>query len=384
MSGDVKHFSSLGFLQFPIEPAEPAKNFEQVRAGLENLQLSAGALIVLPEMWSTGFAYGQLETLAASTDGILQELAGLARRHNCILAGSLPELAVSAQGTYLYNTLYIVGAEGIHGFYRKQQIFAFGGEGKSFRAGSEPRPIVTPQGRIGCLVCYDLRFPDLARSQCQQGADLLICSAQWPAVRREQWRTLLRARAIENQTFLVACNGCGKVDGVELGGYSAIIDPEGEVLFEAGSGSSAESRTPSWQVRDSFRARFNSFAIAPYSFADTSKICGSARECLELVYGRKNVGQMVIYCALGQNACSESELSALQDARRQGDFLLVGVLPEEEGLAAQKERQGVAGKTGETKNVLRSLAALGCVDAVCSLKDFSPADLAQLGELLSR
>lgn len=381
MSDTTPLFPFLAVLQFPIDLAEPAKNLDKVRAGLESLNPTAGTLIVLPEMWPTGFAYGRYAELAADTDRILGELAGLAGRYDCLLAGSQPELVVGARQSHLYNTLYVVGTAGILGAYRKQQIFVFGGEGEAFTAGSEPRPIVTPWGRIGCLVCYDLRFPQLARSQCQQGADLLICSAQWPALRREQWRVLLRARAMENQTFLVASNGCGTVDGVDLGGCSAIIDPEGEVLFEAGDESCAEVRSASWQVRQAYRTRFNSFAVASYPFDDAAKICDSAADCLALVSARKAVGQRLVYCAVGRNPCGTDDLEALQQARRQGDFLLVGLLPAE---ADDPEGQGEADRSaGRIGDILRSLAALGCVDAVCSLEDFSAEDLLRLGELLA-
>jgi D-glycero-beta-D-manno-heptose 1-phosphate adenylyltransferase len=384
MPDNSELFPSLGFLQFPIVLADPGKNLEQVRSGLARLRQTDGALIVLPELWSTGFAYGRFDELAAGSGEILQELAGLAGRYNCLLAGSLPELVVNGHESYLYNTLYIVGTDGIFGSYRKQQVFAFGGEGKAFTSGFEPRPVVTPRGRIGCLVCYDLRFPELARSQCQQGADLLICSAQWPAVRREHWRTLLRARALENQTFLVACNACGLSDGMELGGYSAIIDPEGKVLFEAAGCRSSVSLQPSWMVRESYRARFTSFAVAAYAFADEGKICRSAADCLDLVSLRRGVGQRIVYCAIGQSAMGQADLDALQDARRQGDFLLVGVLPAEGGSAVAKEEGDRADQVDGKEEILRCIAALGCVDAVCLLEDFSDDDLVRLGELLSR
>ncbi len=363
MPGESRLFSSLGFVQFPIELAEPEKNLEQVRAGLQSLDLPGGSLIVLPELWSCGFAYGQLEAIAADTDGVLRRLIDLARQYNCVLAGSLPERMNAGRQTRLYNTLYIVGAEGIYGSYRKQQIFAYGGEMKTFAAGTEPRPIITPHGRIACLVCYDLRFPLLARSQCQQGADLLVCPAEWPSVRIEQWLTLLQARAIENQTFVVACNSCGTVDGVELGGYSSIIDPQGNVMAQATADPQAAIVQVDWQVRDAFRSRFNTFAPAPYSFADEGKICGSVGECLELIIRRKSIGQNTVYWELDGDTFGESELMALQDARRKGDFLLVGMFP------------------GGEKS-LRAIAALGCVDAVCSLQDFSADDLGRLGKLL--
>lgn len=378
MADPAALFSSLGFLQFPLELAEPWKNLEQVKVGLESLHRTDRALIVLPEMWSTGFAYGRLTGLAASTADILGELTRLADRYNCLLAGSLPELEGSDHEERLYNTLYIVGSAGVCGTYRKQQIFAFGGEGQAFSAGFEPRPVTTPWGRIGCLVCYDLRFPDLARSQCQRGADLLICSALWPAARREHWRFLLRARAIENQTFLVACNGCGTIGGMELGGYSAIISPEGEVLFEASGSRSSVSLQPFWQVRETFRARFASFAVNTYDYADEGKICRSAADCLELVNCRKNIGQRIVYCAIGLAGLDQAALSALQEARRQGDFLLVGLMPGENGSTVSND-----GQVGKEEN-LRFLAALGCVDAVCSLQDFSAAEMAGLGRLLQR
>lgn len=381
MSGSTELFPALGFLQFPIELGEPEKNLVQVRSGLESLRSVDGALIVLPEMWSTGFAYNRLTELAAGTAEILRQLADLAGQFHCILAGSLPELAVRGGKSYLYNTMHVVGPDGVYGTYRKQQVFSYGGEGKAFSAGFDPSPVDTPGGRIGCLVCYDLRFPDIARNQCQQGADLLICSAQWPAARREHWRTLLRARAIENQTFIVACNGCGTVDGVELGGFSAVIDPEGKVLFEAGSARSSVSLLPSWQVRDSFRSRFTSFAVASYPYDYKRKICQSAADCLKLVRSRKGIGQRLVYCVVGQAGAGPADLAALQDARRQGDFLLVGVQPA--AIAVLENGEAGVGQAGDEGDPLSSLAALGCVDAVCSLRDFSAHDLASLGKLLS-
>jgi len=381
MSESTALFPALGFLQFLIELGEPEKNLVQVSSGLEALRATDGALIVLPEMWSTGFAYDRLIELASGTSNILGQLADLAGKFHCILAGSLPELVVSGGKSHLYNTMYIVGPGGVYGTYRKQQVFAYGGEGKAFSAGLDLGPVVTPYGQIGCLICYDLRFPDIARSQCQQGADLLICSAQWPAARREHWRTLLRARAIENQTFIVACNGCGTVDRVELGGYSAVIDPEGNVLFEAGSSSSSVSLLPAWQVRDSFRARFTSFAVSTYSFDDKRKICRSAADCLKLISSRKDIGQRFVYYAIGQAGIGSADLTALQDARRQGDFLLVGVLPAATGIS-EKGEDGMW-SAGDEENILTFLAALGCVDAVCSLRKFSAQDLVLLGTLLS-
>ena len=358
-------FSGLACIQFRIELGEPERNLGCIAGVLATAGDLTGTLVVLPEMWSSGFAYGRLEAMAEATPTMLAGLTELARRHRCILAGSMPEKAGSGAEGRFYNTLYVTGADGVLGTYRKQQIFAFGGEGEDFVPGFEPYPVATPLGLLGCLVCYDLRFPDLARTQCQQGADLLICPAQWPLVRIGHWRTLLQARAIENQTFLVACNGCGIVDGMELGGGSAIIDPQGTILAEAGSGAGPQLvlARPDWRLREEYRSRFRSFAVAAYPFRDERKILPTATGCLGLLRKRKELGQRLVCRGISGQPGAE-ELQALEDARRFGDFLLV-VLP--------------SGAGGDDD--CRIYAALGCVDAVCRLTGWSEADLAQLREL---
>lgn len=380
INGGMKLFSSLGFIQFAIERAEPRKNLEAIASALQVIQNRERQLIVLPEMWSCGFAYGRLDEMAEVTAALLAELAVLARSHNCIFAGSLPERIDREAAGRVYNTLYIVGAEGVIGFYRKQRIFTFGGEGEAFAPGENPHPVATSMGSIGCLVCYDLRFPELARSQCQQGADFLICSAEWPTARIEHWRTLLKARAIENQTFVVACNACGVIDGVEFGGYSAIIDPEGKVLVEAAAAPEVATAHPDWRIREDFRSRFRSFAAAPYSFSDALKICRSADDCLSRVTGRKATGQRVRFYEMEHSDCRALHLESLEEARRQGDFLLVG-LRSEGGCAAVSARKGGAERSADLADIMRYIAALGCVDAVCQLDDFSPEELIRLGEL---
>ena len=358
-------FTGLACIQFRIELGEPEINLGHIAGVLTSAGDLTDTLVVLPELWSSGFAYGRLDAMAEATGTMLAELAVLARRHRCILAGSMPEKGCGGKAGPFFNTLYVTGADGVLGSYRKQQIFAYGGEGRDFVPGFEPYPVATPLGLLGCLVCYDLRFPELARTQCQQGADLLICPAQWPLARIGHWRTLLQARAIENQTFLVACNGCGNVDGMELGGGSAIIDPHGNILAEADSGASPQlvMARPDWQLREEYRSRFRSFAVAAYPFRDERKIVQTASACLELLRRRKDLGQKLICCEVSGQVGVEG-LQALEDARRCGDFMLV-ILP----AAAE----GDAG--------CRFYAALGCVDAVCRLPGWSESDLAQLREL---
>ncbi len=233
---EMKSTKSLfaGFLQFDVRIGDIAHNVSSVEAGLAeiaaaNERISPG-IIVLPELWATGFAYDKLPELAFETDVILEKMQALSAKYQVSIAGSLPEYS----GHSYYNTLYISGPEGLAGSYRKQRLFGPMQEDAFFTPGSETRPIQTDLGPIGGLVCYDLRFPELLREQTCHGADLLVIPAQWPAARVNHWRILIQARAIENQMFVIAANRCGTTGDTTFGGHSMIVGPDGTILLEAG------------------------------------------------------------------------------------------------------------------------------------------------------
>jgi len=228
-----------GYLQFDVQSGDPAKNLSLVRKGLAEIagshSLLSPGIIVLPELWATGFAYEKLPALALAIPELLDTLRELAAVYRVFLAGSLPEYA---ENTY-YNTLYIIGPEGKVGTYRKQRLFAPMAEDTFFSPGSKPCPIETSLGPVAGLVCYDLRFPELLRQQAALGANLLVVPAQWPAARVNHWRILLQARAIENQMFVVAANRCGTTGDTTFGGHSMLVGPDGSILLEAGDGEEA-------------------------------------------------------------------------------------------------------------------------------------------------
>jgi predicted amidohydrolase len=120
------------------------------------------------------------------------------------------------------------------GVYRKIHLFSLLGEDRVFSAGDRWLAADTSIGKIGVIICYDLRFPELSRRLAVEGAQILCIPAQWPKPRDEHWRTLLLARAIENQFFVVASNTCGMIGKLDFFGTSMIIGPRGEVLAEAG------------------------------------------------------------------------------------------------------------------------------------------------------
>ncbi len=228
--------SAAGFLQFRVRFGDPAANLAVMREQLAALAPPPGSLVLLPELWAGGFAYTTLARQAAAGPKLLAALAEEARRRQIHLAGSLPEAGrgqASAARLY-YNTLYLVGPGGVLGGYRKQRLFAPMDEPSYFQPGASfPHPLAAPWWPLGGLVCFDLRFPQLAAAQVRQGATLLLVAAQWPRLRLEHWQVLLRARAIENQVFVLACNTCGRVGDTDFAGHSMLIAPDGTLLVAA-------------------------------------------------------------------------------------------------------------------------------------------------------
>ena len=225
-----------GFLQFDVQSGAIEKNLSRVREGLAEIaathkHISPG-IIVLPELWATGFAYEELPKLSKTIPALLKKLQELTVKYQIFIAGSLPEYSDNSY----YNSLFITGPDGTVGAYRKQHLFNPMAEDTFFTPGSNPKPVQTSLGPVAGLVCYDLRFPELLRKQTALGADLLVVPAQWPAARVNHWRILLQARAIENQMFVVAANRCGTTGDTTFGGHSMIIGPDGEILLEAGEG----------------------------------------------------------------------------------------------------------------------------------------------------
>ena len=213
----------VSILQHDIAWGNPTEN----RQHLEQLIESApeADLYVLPEMWSTGFAT-EPEGLAERDDATLQWMKQMALRYDTALAGSV---AVEENGKF-YNRLYCVKPDGVVEYYDKHHLFSYGGEDKHYACGNK-RVVVEWRGvRFLLTVCYDLRFPVWMR-YCGD-YDAMLCVANWPTVRIDSWNILLRARAIENQCFVVGVNRVGKDPNCEYCGCSAIINPYGQIIVE--------------------------------------------------------------------------------------------------------------------------------------------------------
>ncbi|MEN8190736.1 MAG: nitrilase-related carbon-nitrogen hydrolase, partial [Thermodesulfobacteriota bacterium] len=358
MTKNRQHFSTAGVIQLTIRPAAPEKNLAALKSRLSATPPEKGGIYLLPELWATGFEYDQLPDLADDTPRLLDELVDLAARYRITLAGSLAEKdSVTSQ---LYNTLFVCDGDGVVGKYRKQHLFAYWQEDLHFSPGTPPvAPLQTRGGLLGGMVCYDLRFPGIGRHQCRQGAEMLIISAQWPAARIEHWKILLRARAIENQVFLVAANGCGHWGELELGGHSLIIAPDGELLFEAGSEEEIGSVALDWLQQQELRDRFNTVSEIDFGMEDRRKVKDLAA-CQEQCQVRRGLGQQVVFT----NGCFDilhaGHVDYLEKARRQGDFLVVGLNSD----SSIRSIKGDGRPINPEDQRARVLAALGCVDAV--------------------
>ncbi len=190
---------------------------------------------VFPEMWTLGY----FPDLGGFTGRDLMErtlvsISELAREmRTYVVAGSIPE----SEGTSVFNTCFVFGRDGKPaGQYRKIHLFRPLAEDAVFRRGMAPGFTRIDGVQAGLMICYDLRFPELARSLALAGARVIFTVAQWPVQRLGHWRALLIARAIENQVFMVGVNATGIRNGVRFGGCSMIVDPWGKVIVEAGEG----------------------------------------------------------------------------------------------------------------------------------------------------
>jgi len=214
----------------------PESNRSNISKVLSKLEKDVD-IVVLPEMFTTGFSMDNKGAENSKTNKTREWLKEMASSHHLALTGSVK---VEDDGK-LYNRLYWVDEHQICE-YDKRHLFTFAGEDKSFTAG-ENLLIVNYQGwRICPLICYDLRFPKWSRNLDQAGNskyDLLIYVANWPAVRSAPWSILLRARAIENQAYLIGCNRVGSDNnGIQYSGGSCILDSKGEELATTSPGNS--------------------------------------------------------------------------------------------------------------------------------------------------
>jgi predicted amidohydrolase len=228
----------IAAVQHDIRWLDREANFERLAPMIERAAGDGARLVVLSEMFSTGFAMGEqwADRLPEPFDGPSSRfLAEMARRHGVHVAGSCPELPRDAgSDARPANTLVLASPDGALHRYDKIHPFTYGGEDRWFRAGGSTVTVEIEGLTVSMFVCYDLRFADHFWKLAST-TDLFIVPANWPATRAAHWTTLLSARAIENQAFVIGVNRVGTGGSLEYAGGSRIIGPFGEVLADAGS-----------------------------------------------------------------------------------------------------------------------------------------------------
>jgi predicted amidohydrolase len=218
----------IALAQLAVAEGACAANWRAARAALERAGAGEADLVVLPEMWLTGYAYRRLAELAKRTPDSLHKVGALARKNGFFVVGSWAE---PGSDGHLHNTAFLVGPDGrVRARYRKVHLFGPMKEDRHFVRGRSVAVVETEIGTIGLALCYDLRFPELSRKLALAGAELLLFPAQWPETRLGHFHTLLAARAIESQVFTAGVNRAGRSAAIQFGGGSTVIGPRGEVL----------------------------------------------------------------------------------------------------------------------------------------------------------
>ena len=224
----------ISCVQMDILPNLPNENFAHAEALVRQAAIDQPDVILLPETWNTGFAPEHLDPALADESGARTRrvFSALTKELGInILAGSV----TTRRGNEIYNTAYGFNRLGEQiCCYDKTHLFSPMGEDRVYQKGNALARFELDGAQCALIICYDLRFPELARRLSLPGLDILFVVSEWPIQRISHLNVLSQARAIENQMFVSVCNACGIAYGAKCGGNSAVIDPLGNVLAQAG------------------------------------------------------------------------------------------------------------------------------------------------------
>ena len=220
----------IALAQMALVLGKPDQNFRKAEEWINKASSSGADLILLPELWASGFDLKNCQTYAAPLhDGDFARMKLLALEYKIMVGGSL----IEQEDDNFYNTFVLYDKNGdVVNSYRKIHLFRMLKEEQYFKAGNQLKMSDTDLGKIGLATCYDLRFPIMFRAYGVKGVEIILIVGEWAQKRISHWSDLLRARAIENQCFIAAVNKSGISQGEKLGGFSAVINPMGEYLTQ--------------------------------------------------------------------------------------------------------------------------------------------------------
>jgi predicted amidohydrolase len=227
---------TVSLAQIAVAQSQPEANLEKGERLIAEAARRGSGLVCFPEMWTTGFNWARNEQMAKAHEAVIDKVAEMARRYAIWVNGSM--LALD-EGGRVSNTSILFSPEGQKAWiYRKTHLFSLFHEERHMAAGRCLTVALPPWGPTGLSVCYDIRFPELFRTYALKGARLVLSPMAFPHPRLDHWKILVRARAIENQLFMIGVNQVGSEDfgpddTVTYFGNSVVIDPWGRTVVEA-------------------------------------------------------------------------------------------------------------------------------------------------------
>jgi omega-amidase len=222
----------IACIQLDIVFGNPTENIENAKSKVAEASEKNPDVIILPELWTTGYDLTRLDVIADNQgESTINLFSALAKQfHVNIIAGSIAKQTDEG----VTNTMFMFNRDGeLIGEYSKLHLFKLMDEHHYLLPGETKGLFEIDGTKAAGLICYDIRFPEWVRTHTTRGAELLFVVAEWPLPRLAHWRALLISRAIENQCYVVACNRAGTDPNNVFAGHSMIIDPWGEVVAEA-------------------------------------------------------------------------------------------------------------------------------------------------------
>lgn len=224
---------NIKVFQLKIEPADVTYNEQNIKSWFNKHMQQNTDVVVLPEMWNNGYALSQLDILAdTNLNRSYEFIKKLALQYNVdIVAGSVS----NKRNGQVYNTAFTVLKDGtLVNVYDKVHLVPMLNEPAYLAPGEAvPEPYKLSNGvQSTQIICYDLRFPELLRYPAAEGCEIAFYVAQWPQARLKHWQSLIQARAIENDMYVVGCNACGDNGNTQYAGHSMVVNPNGEILEE--------------------------------------------------------------------------------------------------------------------------------------------------------
>jgi predicted amidohydrolase len=241
-------------VQFDIAWEDKVANFRKIESLLKDMRPSPGSLVVLPEMFSTGFSMNQKVTRQGEAREGEAFVAHLARQYRAWVTGSVVNPGSGDKGR---NEAVVFTPEGeLAARYAKIHPACIGGEGQGHERGTEIASFPWGGFTVAPFICYDLRFPEIFRAAARRGANLFVVMALWPVKRQQHWITLLQARAIENQAYVVGVNRIGREPELLYAGRSIVVDPHGIIIADAGEREQVLTAAAELAVVESWRHEF--------------------------------------------------------------------------------------------------------------------------------